>query len=71
VNSGIGPALIQLARTLSIVGTGIIPGSLADCPYPLLNKPYRQDELAWALREVFESPDCIRHAPELENSWSG
>jgi len=27
---------------------------IADCPYPLLNKPYRRDELAQAVRDALD-----------------
>ncbi len=50
----------RLRPGLKILLTSGFPGvrgadqRVADCPFPLLNKPYRRDELAQAVREVLD-----------------
>lgn len=37
---------------------------MLDCPFPLLNKPYRHDELARAIREILDQPSgTAAHVP--------
>ncbi|MFI4980868.1 MAG: ATP-binding protein, partial [Nevskiales bacterium] len=53
----------QLRRELKAMLTSGFPGvrgvdqRMAGCPFALLNKPYRHDELARAVREVLDSGD--------------
>jgi PAS domain S-box-containing protein len=41
-----------------------------DCPFPLLNKPYRHDELAHAIREILDQPSTPTVHPPVEPNQS-
>ncbi|HVC62442.1 MAG TPA: PAS-domain containing protein [Acetobacteraceae bacterium] len=55
---------ISLHAGLKVLLTSGFPGvrgaqqRMADCPFPMLNKPSRQDELARMVREVLDSGDA-------------
>ena len=50
----------RLRQGLKVLLTSGFPGGrgvaqrMADCPFPMLNKPYRRDELAQAVRDVLD-----------------
>jgi CheY-like chemotaxis protein len=54
---------IQLRPTLKVILASGFPGAhrgltdrrIADCPFPMLNKPYRHEELARTLRAILDS----------------
>jgi DNA-binding NtrC family response regulator len=58
----------RLRQGLKVLLTSGFPGGrgvalrMADCPFPMLNKPYRRDELAQAVRDVLDREVLDRDA---------
>ena len=62
----------RLRGDLKILLTSGFPGvrgadqRMAACPFSLLNKPYRHDDLAWAVRKALDSDDDEALVPAMD-----